>query len=104
FQAEDGIRDRNVTGVQTCALPILQLVLRVRLNVMSTIESTPSENLDFDQRVGRNIMKFRGDKSQQALAERMRDKGFKWSQATVWATEKGDRPIRLSEVIVLSEI
>src|SRR5207249_6368167 len=26
FQAEDGIRDRNVTGVQTCALPIWRLV------------------------------------------------------------------------------
>src|SRR5207249_7364945 len=26
FQAEDGIRDRNVTGVQTCALPILCLL------------------------------------------------------------------------------
>src|SRR5699024_11799965 len=26
FQAEDGIRDRNVTGVQTCALPISFLV------------------------------------------------------------------------------
>src|SRR5699024_5122532 len=25
FQAEDGIRDRNVTGVQTCALPIWQV-------------------------------------------------------------------------------
>src|SRR6266704_6134702 len=25
FQAEDGIRDRNVTGVQTCALPIFEL-------------------------------------------------------------------------------
>src|SRR6266516_27870 len=24
FQAEDGIRDRTVTGVQTCALPICQ--------------------------------------------------------------------------------
>src|SRR5207237_1453404 len=24
FQAEDGIRDSSVTGVQTCALPILQ--------------------------------------------------------------------------------
>src|SRR6266540_6223054 len=24
FQAEDGIRDRDVTGVQTCALPILE--------------------------------------------------------------------------------
>src|SRR5471032_3157703 len=25
FQAEDGIRDRDVTGVQTCALPIFDL-------------------------------------------------------------------------------
>src|SRR5437773_11423203 len=25
FQAEDGIRDRDVTGVQTCALPISHL-------------------------------------------------------------------------------
>src|SRR5207249_5861915 len=36
FQAEDGIRDRNVTGVQTCALPIYErrggrLVGRARL-------------------------------------------------------------------------
>src|SRR5437868_15305631 len=27
FQAEDGIRDRNVTGVQTCALPIFSASL-----------------------------------------------------------------------------
>src|SRR6266705_2959858 len=27
FQAEDGIRDRTVTGVQTCALPIYQPVM-----------------------------------------------------------------------------
>src|SRR5699024_11364515 len=27
FQAEDGIRDRNVTGVQTCALPIYNAVI-----------------------------------------------------------------------------
>ena len=26
FQAEDGIRDYEVTGVQTCALPILPVV------------------------------------------------------------------------------
>src|SRR2546430_7128952 len=26
FQAEDGIRDLTVTGVQTCALPICQIV------------------------------------------------------------------------------
>src|SRR5690606_40979741 len=34
FQAEDGIRDFHVTGVQTCALPIFPrsfLLLRVRI-------------------------------------------------------------------------
>src|SRR6266704_849850 len=30
FQAEDGIRDRNVTGVQTCALPISTASCRLR--------------------------------------------------------------------------
>src|SRR5437016_12497798 len=29
FQAEDGIRDWSVTGVQTCALPIFQVVTGV---------------------------------------------------------------------------
>src|SRR6266498_4372635 len=33
FQAEDGIRDADVTGVQTCALPILGLGRRGRLLV-----------------------------------------------------------------------
>src|SRR2546427_443420 len=31
FQAEDGIRDLTVTGVQTCALPILRITLKARL-------------------------------------------------------------------------
>src|SRR5689334_24320699 len=35
FQAEDGIRDGTVTGVQTCALPICcQLVLEVPETVL----------------------------------------------------------------------
>src|SRR5699024_11414197 len=29
LQAEDGIRDRNVTGVQTCALPIFIQIPRI---------------------------------------------------------------------------
>src|SRR5699024_2440197 len=33
FQAEDGIRDRNVTGVQTCALPIY---IKISHNVVSS--------------------------------------------------------------------
>src|SRR5256885_6278354 len=35
FQAEDGIRDYKVTGVQTCALPILPLGVRARLKQLS---------------------------------------------------------------------
>src|SRR5699024_138731 len=34
FQAEDGIRDRNVTGVQTCALPIYRLITHIKDNNM----------------------------------------------------------------------
>src|SRR5439155_17408234 len=33
FQAEDGIRDGHVTGVQTCALPILLFAKPVRAEV-----------------------------------------------------------------------
>jgi len=29
FQAEDGIRDRDVTGVQTCALPISEVEMQL---------------------------------------------------------------------------
>src|SRR5688572_31709748 len=47
FQAEDGIRDLTVTGVQTCALPILELVL-IDVQV-SARNGQPIENLRPDQ-------------------------------------------------------
>ena len=34
----------------------------------------------------------------------MRERGWKWSQATVWAVEKGDRPLRLAEANDLGAI
>src|SRR5256885_9402879 len=36
FQAEDGIRDYKVTGVQTCALPIFQ---KMNINITRTSHS-----------------------------------------------------------------
>src|SRR5699024_3477755 len=39
FQAEDGIRDRNVTGVQTCALPISIFPTAVPIDEMKVIAS-----------------------------------------------------------------
>src|SRR2546422_9322954 len=48
FQAEDGIRDVAVTGVQTCALPIFRFV-RDTLQPMSTEDlKTISDEADFD--------------------------------------------------------
>src|SRR5258707_2250492 len=39
FQAEDGIRDIGVTGVQTCALPIWRLWGRSLLSAQNALES-----------------------------------------------------------------
>src|SRR5437763_11368704 len=55
FQAEDGIRDTSVTGVQTCALPILRakdipLVRRSRVVVMKFSEPSnwPTQKIAMD--------------------------------------------------------
>src|SRR5256885_11393661 len=44
FQAEDGIRDYKVTGVQTCALPIYRRVRRCRrlAAIGATYKSQPA--------------------------------------------------------------
>src|SRR5207248_6108945 len=40
FQAEDGIRDRTVTGVQTCALPIYLRIANGRLDQPVPVNDT----------------------------------------------------------------
>src|SRR5690625_1394322 len=46
FQAEDGIRDGHVTGVQTCALPILTLIdQRRRARELSQPDTFTSEEM-----------------------------------------------------------
>src|SRR5437868_14944979 len=39
FQAEDGIRDRNVTGVQTCALPIYLFIVMPSANLADAVST-----------------------------------------------------------------
>src|SRR5205085_4962301 len=39
FQAEDGIRDLTVTGVQTCALPIWAKMLHTRFKAVCSLGS-----------------------------------------------------------------
>src|SRR5699024_11272572 len=50
FQAEDGIRDRNVTGVQTCALPIYGYIainsIRIKNFDGSTVDDLSNGEID----------------------------------------------------------
>jgi hypothetical protein len=59
---------------------------------------------DRDAAIGQNLIRLRGEKSQQDVADAMRAAGYKWSQATVWAVEKGERPLRLAEAESLAEV
>lgn len=47
---------------------------------------------------------LRGPVPQQTIADAMRARGWKWSQATVWSVEKGERPLRLLEAHDLADI
>ncbi len=50
-----------------------------------------------DELIGANVARLRGDRTQLEVANEMRDLGWRWSQATMWAVEKGERPLRLAE-------
>src|SRR5699024_111584 len=51
FQAEDGIRDRNVTGVQTCALPIFELET-VEIEVKAAAENYDPDTYEYKPLIG----------------------------------------------------
>src|SRR2546425_1912489 len=65
FQAEDGIRDKLVTGVQTCALPISELRVAADLDaerhaarVLGEPERAPElsrEERSEERRVGKSV-------------------------------------------------
>lgn len=57
-----------------------------------------------DRQIGRNVAAFRDERSQKEVAEAMRQLGWKWSQATLWAIEKGERPLRLAEAKDLAQV
>src|SRR3989304_2439365 len=81
FQAEDGIRDVAVTGVQTCALPISALLDagfgRIAHGAQTVAQrSRRSEERRVGKGVdlgGRRIIKKKKDKKDRAGLERLRD-------------------------------
>ena len=58
-----------------------------------------------DQNIAANLRIYRetASLSQEELAQRMTDRGFGFSQATIWKIESGQRPVRASELAALAD-
>src|SRR5207253_7286835 len=96
FQAEDGIRDGHVTGVQTCALPIFRgrnRVARVAQALLADLDAEPRRlpsrqrpqrrvgvDRSEERRVGKEC-RSRGWPYEEKKKERSRRADSKWSES-----------------------
>src|SRR3984893_5146098 len=83
FQAEDGIRDGHVTGVQTCALPIspfretpgasadsnFLLVGKVQIRRKSKLNRNAREDVDLAISKAQTTAGFRGDNLTEGISQ-----------------------------------
>src|SRR5690348_17722426 len=72
FQAEDGIRDGRVTGVQTCALPISRDIRKEEVR-QATLRVLVAEAMDWLPTSQRHVFELRAVQgiSAQVVAERL---------------------------------
>src|SRR5260370_15859408 len=63
FQAEDGIRDSSVTGVQTCALPISTIPFAIRSSTVSGASRVPVKRRPTTTRDERDVCQIPEAKS-----------------------------------------
>jgi transcriptional regulator with XRE-family HTH domain len=75
--------------------------------ILEWVRMAPGEGrfTDIDQNIAANLRTYReaGNISQEELAQRMTDRGFGFSQATIWKIESGQRPVRASELVALAD-
>src|SRR6266850_7168959 len=72
FQAEDGIRDYKVTGVQTCALPIFRVVERGRGHQIERQRDDQRDESDGKPRTDEDREGSRADATEQAARDGQR--------------------------------
>src|SRR5258706_10785529 len=72
FQAEDGIRDWSVTGVQTCALPISPQIARAEDDLFQTGGPASVRGFEADGLGPRNLRGALGGQSLLVINEELR--------------------------------
>src|SRR5262249_59693159 len=88
FQAEDGIRDWSVTGVQTCALPILRAALREAAAAGATAASLRGRRARRGARRGRDAARYRERDGGGRKAARRKGRGAQIGRAS--CRERGE--------------
>src|SRR5207248_3628173 len=79
FQAEDGIRDRTVTGVQTCALPIYEMGRNSGVEDLHNFIQAVIQSEQFGTGIGK-ILRIQADEMRRKRRQRAQEKG---AQATL---------------------
>src|SRR6267143_4022866 len=69
FQAEDGIRDGTVTGVQTCALPILQDIRDVVEKKLQQMLARNPQRMDYYKKYQEIIADYNREKDRVTVEE-----------------------------------
>ena len=61
---------------------------------------------DIDANIAANVRAYReaAGMTQEELAQQMADRGFPFTQATVWKVERGQRPVKAGELIALADL
>src|SRR5699024_11823805 len=95
FQAEDGIRDRNVTGVQTCALPILTGFGSVEALVFDMFGTV----VDWRTNVAAEVASLLGEYVPSLDAYEFADAWRAEYQPSMERVRKGDRPFVRLDVL-----
>src|SRR6202795_3520501 len=101
LQAEDGIRDRLVTGVQTCALPISKLYVPLtRMDLVEKYRGAGESGPPLDKLGGststqrktrvKSKMRDMADELLKLYAERRMTEGFAFSRDSNWQREFED--------------